>query len=72
MRERARDAIERDRRLLAAVPERDRPAPGGTDLKGATIELPAERLRERARERRQIRAQERFASRRRERLYRRL
>jgi hypothetical protein len=68
--ETARAAVERDQRLLAALPERDRPMPGRPELKQATIELPPERLRERARERRQQRAQERFMRRRRERLYR--
>jgi hypothetical protein len=66
----SQEAIERDRRLLGALPERGRPAPGDAQLKHATIELPPERLRERAREQRQVRAQERLRRRRRERLYR--
>jgi hypothetical protein len=71
MRARAREAIERDRRLLAAVPERDRPAPGRPELKRATVELSPERVRARASERREIRTQERRLRRRRDRLYRR-
>jgi hypothetical protein len=71
MGERSRETIERDRRLLGALPEPERPAPEPGERKSATIELPKERLRERARERRQLRAQERSLRRRRERLYRR-
>lgn len=70
MGERSREAIERDRRLLGALPEPERPAPGRGERERATIELPKERLRERARERRQLRVQERSLSRRRARLYR--
>ena len=56
----SQEAIERDRRLLGALPERGRPAPGDAELKHATIELPPERVRERTREQRQVRAQERL------------
>jgi hypothetical protein len=71
MRALAAEAIERDRRLLAALPEPDKPAPARSELRRATIELPPERLRARVGERREIREQERRLRRRRERLYRR-
>jgi hypothetical protein len=69
MRERSRQAVERDRRLLAALPEKDGPKPRPTELGRARVELPPERMRERVRERQEARRQER-RDRRRERLYR--
>jgi hypothetical protein len=70
MREQARQAVERDSRLLGAVPEKDRPVPRGSDLRRARVELPHDRLRSRVRERQQIRLEEQRSRRRRERLYR--
>jgi hypothetical protein len=70
MRARAREAAERDQRLLGAVSEQGRPEPRPRDLRHARIELSPERLRERTRERRQIRKQARRQPQR-ERVYRR-
>ena len=69
MREHAGEAVERDRRLLAAVPASDAPQPGRADLKRATVELTPERVQARVGERRESRRQGR-RQRRRERLYR--
>lgn len=71
MRENAREAIERDRHLLAAVPEQGRPEPSAPRVRGAEVQLPRERLRERVRERHESRRQERRRQRRRAGLYRR-
>lgn len=71
MRAQSREAIERDRRLLAALPSEDRPRAGRREFKHARIELPPERLRARTAERREIQRQERARRRQRERLYRR-
>jgi hypothetical protein len=71
MRDRAREAMARDRHLLAVIPERDRPEPPKHSVRGAEIQLPKERLRERVRERHEIRRQERRGQHRRARLYRR-
>ena len=70
MRANAKQAIERDRRLLHAVPAKDKPTAGRGELRRARIELPPERLRESVQQRRDTRRQERRAQRRRERLYR--
>lgn len=70
MRESAAQAVERDRRLLEAVPVKDKRAPRRADLKRATVELPPDRVRESVREHRETRKQERREQRRRERIYR--
>jgi hypothetical protein len=70
MQQRAREAIERDKRLFAAMPVKDGPDPRRRDLKRASIELPPDRLQARVRERREARVQEQRQRRRRERLYR--
>jgi hypothetical protein len=70
LRERSREALERDRRLLSVVPDQGRPEPGRSHIRHARIELSPELVRERIRERRQIRRQARRAPQR-ERVYRR-
>jgi len=70
MRESTAQAIERDRRLLDAVPGKEKPAPRRADLRRASVELPADRVRGSVDERRETRRQERREQRRRERLYR--
>ncbi len=70
MRDSAAQAIERDRRLLDAVPGKDKHPPRRADLRRASVELPPDRVRESVRERRETRRLERREQRRRERVYR--
>jgi hypothetical protein len=70
MRESAKEALERDRRLLGAVPAKEKRPPRRGELQRARIELPPDRLRDSVQQRRDTRRQGQREQRRRERLYR--
>jgi hypothetical protein len=69
--ERARESMERDRNLLAALPEDDREQPTGRAIAAARLEVPHEAVRERVRRERAARSAERSQRTRRRHVYRR-
>ena len=71
MEDEARHAIERDRKLLDAVPAPDRPGPDRSDLKRAESQIDREQIAARVREQHEVRRRERRRRRAREHIYRR-
>lgn len=71
LQQRATEAAERDRRLLAALPADERTPPSRAQLRQAEIEVPPDRVRERVRSEQHARHAERRERRRRDHLYRR-